>query len=128
MKLQKVSELNSVMTSLCLLRSSRNVSMLCPGLMWLGSCLTREPLCAAYVKYNYGGEAAHDNPLFMKTNYILAACWGALYVLTAIWTWFARQEGYGAILIVVNNLVPVAMGLFTVWFEKWYPAHVAKGK
>ncbi len=22
----------------------------------------------------------------MKTNYILAACWGAMYVLTAIWS------------------------------------------
>ena len=28
------------------------------------------------MKYNYGGEAAHKNPLFMKTNYILAAAWG----------------------------------------------------
>lgn len=26
------------------------------GLMWLLSCLTKEPLCAAYVKYNYHGR------------------------------------------------------------------------
>ena len=48
------------------------------GLFWLVSCLTKEPLCATYVKYNYGGEAAHKNPLFMKTNYILAAAWGSI--------------------------------------------------
>lgn len=105
-----------------------NLGYLVFGLMWLLSCLTREPLCASYVKYGYGGESALDNPLFMKTNYILAACWGVLYVLTAVWTWFGRQAGYGTMLIVVNNLAPIAMGWFTVWFEKWYPAHLAKGK
>ena len=105
-----------------------NIGYLLFGLMWLGSCLTKEPLCAAYVKYNYGGESAHDNPLFMKTNYILAACWGILYVLTAVWTWFARQNGFGGALFFINNLVPVIMGIFTVWFEKWYPARFARGK
>jgi len=96
------------------------------GLLWLGSCLTAEPLCAAYVKHDYGGEKAHDNPLFMKTNYILAACWGTLYVLTAIWTWFGRQHGFGSMILVINNLVPVIMGMFTVWFVRWYPARLAR--
>lgn len=104
-----------------------NAGYLVFGLMWLGSCLTGEPLCAAYVKYNYGGESALRNPIFMKTNYILAACWGILYVLTAVWTWIFRRMGVGNFLLVVNNLVPVVMGVFTVWFEKWYPAWVARG-
>jgi len=38
------------------------------GLMWLLSCLTQEPVCAAYVKYKYNGEDALNNPIFMKTN------------------------------------------------------------
>jgi len=46
------------------------------GLMWLLSCFTREPLCAAYVKYDYNGEDALNNPIFMKTNYVLAVGWG----------------------------------------------------
>ena len=54
---------------------STDIGYLVFGLFWLVSCLTKEPLCATYVKYNYGGEAAHKNPLFMKTNYILAAAW-----------------------------------------------------
>ena len=98
------------------------------GLMWLVSCITKDPLCAAYVKYSYGGDIAYNNPLFMKTNYILAVCWGAVYVLTAIWSWLAVQNGVGSILIVVNNLVPICMGLFTAWFQKWYPAKMASGK
>ena len=105
-----------------------NIGYLLFGLFWLLSCLTKEPLCAAYVKYNYGGERAHQNPLFMKTNGILAAAWGSLYVLTAIWTFLLRKAGFGNVLLLVNNLIPVLMGLFTVWFEKWYPAWMAGGK
>lgn len=105
-----------------------NIGYLVFGLFWLLSCLTKEPLCAAYVKYNYGGESAHQNPLFMKTNYILAAAWGVLYVLTAVWTFLLRKIGFGNTLILVNNLIPVLMGLFTAWFQKWYPARMARGK
>ena len=105
-----------------------NIGYLVFGLFWLLSCLTKEPLCAAYVKYNYGGESAHQNPLFMKTNYILAAAWGMLYVLTAVWTFLLRKVGFGNTLILVNNLIPVLMGLFTAWFQKWYPARMARGK
>jgi len=59
--------------------------------MWLLSCFTREPLCAAYVKYDYNGEDALNNPIFMKTNYVLAVGWGILYILTAIWSWFLMR-------------------------------------
>lgn len=105
-----------------------NIGYLVFGLFWLLSCLTKEPLCATYVKYNYGGDSAHQNPLFMKTNYILAAAWGVLYVLTAVWTFLLRKAGFGNVLIIVNNLIPVLMGLFTGWFQKWYPARMARGK
>ncbi len=105
-----------------------NAGYLIFGIFWLASCFTKEPLSAAYVKYNYGGDKADKNPLFMNANYILAACWGALYVLTAVWTFFLRKAGFGNILLVINNLVPVVMGIFTGWFVKWYPAWKASGK
>lgn len=105
-----------------------NAGYLIFGLFWLISCLTKEPLCAAYVKYNYGGESARQNPLFMRTNYILAAAWGLLYVLTAAWTFLFRSAGIANTIIIVNNLIPVLMGLFTLWFQKWYPARMARGK
>ena len=79
------------------------------------------------MKYNYGGDEAHNNPLFMKANYILAACWGVLYVLTAVWTWLLQRVGFGTGTVIINNLMPMAMGVFTAWFEKWYPAWKARG-
>lgn len=105
-----------------------NAGYLIFGLFWLISCLTKEPLCAAYVKYSYGGESARQNLLFMRTNYILAAAWGLLYVLTAAWTFLFRSAGIANAIIIVNNLIPVLMGLFTLWFQKWYPARMARGK
>jgi len=95
------------------------------GLLWLGSCLTREPLCAAYVKYGYGGDDALSNPIFMKTNVILAASWGGMYVLIAA---LSLSFGFsGAWWEAAKQAMPLLLGVFTAWFEKWYPARVARG-
>ncbi len=104
-----------------------NAGYLVFGLFWLVSCMTKEPLSAAYVKYSYGGESALKNPLFMKPNYILSACWGILYLCTTVWTYFLGRAGLGILIPIINNLVPVFMGLFTAWFSKWYPAWKARG-
>lgn len=85
--------------------------------MWLLSCLTKEPLCAAYVKYNYHGDDALENPIFMKANRILAAGWGILYILIAIWSAFLLPAGYTALMQILNNTATVLMGIFTGWFE-----------
>ena len=98
------------------------------GLMWLVSCFTKEPVCAAYVKYDYNGEDALNNPIFMKANYILATCWGVLYVLTAIWSWFLGKTDFAGWLPIINNVMPIFMGIFTGWFQNWYPKWVAGGK
>lgn len=95
------------------------------GLMWLASCLTSEDLCATYVKHGFGGESALRNPLFTRTTRILTIAWGVLYVATAAWTFLLRQAGAGNVVLIVNNLVPVGMGVFTAWFQTWYPAHLA---
>lgn len=97
------------------------------GLMWIVSCFMKEPVCASYVKYNYGGDFALNYTIFTKTNIILAAAWGVLYVLTAIWTWLARLGGCSDIIVIVNCIIPAVMGFFTEWFEGWYPAYLARG-
>lgn len=98
------------------------------GAMWLGSCFTKEPVCAAYVKYDYNGENTLHNPIFMKTNYIIAAGWGILYIAIAIWTYLLSGTSLAQIVVLLNNIMPAFMGLFTVWFQKWYPAWIAGGK
>ena len=97
------------------------------GLMWLLSCLTKEPLCAAYVKYNYHGDDALLNPIFMKANYILAFGWGILYVVISLINWMLYKNNLSSFSMIINNVAPIAMGIFTVWFEKWYPARIASG-
>ncbi len=103
-----------------------NLGYLLFGTLWLGSCLTKEPLCAAYVKYGYGDDAL-SNPIFMKTNYIIAAAWGVLYLLTASWTFLLGGRVPGLVLVLLNQAMPILLGIFTAWFQKWYPARIAAG-
>ncbi len=95
------------------------------GALWLASCLAAIPLTAHYSAEGYGGESAMKNPLFMKTNAILTAAWGGMYVLTAIWTVFLLRTPAARFVGLINNACPALMGLFTAWFQKWYPARVA---
>ena len=98
------------------------------GLMWCVSCLTKIPLTAHYSKNSYNGDEALRNPLFMKTNRILTWAWGILYLLTPVWTYFIMQTDAGSLTGAINSVLPVFMGIFTAWFQKWYPKHVASGK
>lgn len=104
------------------------VSYLLFGLMWMFSCKTKIPLTAHYVMEQYHGAEALKNPIFMDTNRILTFVWGILYVLTAVWTYFLLGTKLGPVTGAINSVVPAFMGIFTWWFQKWYPAWVARGR
>lgn len=104
-----------------------SVSHLLFGLMWTITCFCKIPLTAHYSMNNYGGDNAMNNPLFIKTNRILTACWGILYLLSACWTYFLTGTVMAAYTAAANAVLPMLMGIFTVWFQKWYPAKVARG-
>lgn len=55
------------------------------------------------------------------------ASWGILYLLTPIWTYFIMGTRIAALTGAINSLFPVFMGIFTAWFQKWYPAKIARG-
>ena len=74
---------------------------------------------------SYNGEKAFENPLFMLTNRILTLAWGILYILTGVWTFFLMGTPASPYIAIINNIMPVIMGIFTAWFQKWYPAHYA---
>lgn len=97
------------------------------GVMWTASCLTRIPLTAHYSKNGYNGDAALRNPIFMQTNRILTLAWGILYLLTPIWTYFIMRTSAGSYVGAINSVLPAIMGVFTDWFQKWYPKHIARG-
>lgn len=97
------------------------------GIMWTVTCFGKMPLTAHYSMNAYGGEDMLQNPLFLKTNWILTLMWGILYLLTPIWTYFIMGTRIAALTGAINSLFPVFMGIFTAWFQKWYPAKIAKG-
>lgn len=100
-------------------------SYLAFGLMWSLSCLTKIPLTAWYSMNSYNGESALENPLFVRTNRILTLAWGILYVITSVWTFFLMGTPIAPYLAIINNVMPILMGIFTKWFQNWYPAHYA---
>lgn len=104
------------------------LSYLAFGIMWTATCFGKIPLTAHYSMKNYNGEDALNNPLFMKTNRILTLMWGILYLLTPIWTYILMGTAVGSYIGAVNSAAPVFMGIFTVWFQKGYPARVASGR
>jgi hypothetical protein len=98
------------------------------GLMWLIGAFTKTPLTAHYSAAGYGGEKAFENPLFMRTNRILTAAWGVLYLIAPIWTYFLMGSPAAAYTGLINSVCPALMGIFTAWFQKWYPARWAGKK
>jgi len=95
--------------------------------MWIISAFTKIPLTAHYSAAHYGGENALSNPIFMKTNRILTAAWGGLYLITPIWTYILMGTVFSSYIGFINTILPALMGVFTVWFQKWYPARWARG-
>ncbi|HWP50343.1 MAG TPA: NAD(P)H-dependent oxidoreductase [Clostridia bacterium] len=92
------------------------------GLMWFIGAFTKTPLTAYYSAGQYGGDKAFANPLFVWTNRILTAAWGVLYLVTPIWTYFLMGTKLAAYIGLFNSICPAIMGVFTAWFQKWYPA------
>lgn len=103
------------------------LSYLSFGIMWTLTCFGKIPLTAHYSMNGYNGEDALRNPLFMKTNWILTLMWGILYLVTPVWTYFIMGTQMKSYIGAVNSILPIFMGIFTVWFEKWYPAKIARG-
>jgi len=110
------------------LRMIMPLSYLTFGVMWIVTCFEKIPLTAHYSMNQYNGEDALLNPLFIKTNRILTWMWGILYLLTSVWTCFLMGAHMKTYIVAVNSIVPIFMGIFTVWFQKWYPARVARGR
>lgn len=104
------------------------LSYLTFGIMWTLSCFRKIPLTAHYSMNNYQGEKALGNPLFVKTNRILTLLWGILYLLTPIWTFLIMGTSASPYVGAINSVLPAVMGVFTAWFQKWYPAKVARGE
>lgn len=103
------------------------ISYISFGLMWSLSAFLKIPLTAEYSMNDYGGDAAFKNPIFIKTNRILTAAWGVLYIIIPIVTYFIAPVELRGYFQIANYIIPVLMGIFTSWFQNWYPRKVARG-
>lgn len=95
------------------------------GVLWFASVFCPIPLTAHYSMCSYGGRKALDNPLFMKTNRILTCCWGVLYLAMPLWTLMIMRSSAAGWCSLFNKMLPILLGCFTAWFQKWYPRRMA---
>jgi len=49
-----------------------------------------------------------------------------LYLIIPIWACFILGAGIGGWIGAGNSILPVFMGTFDAWFQKWYPAKFAR--
>jgi hypothetical protein len=103
------------------------LSYLMFGFLWTAGAFMKIPLTAYYSMTGYGGEKALSNRIFMQTNRVLTAAWGVLYLVTPIWTYVLMGTGLSPYTGLINSVCPAVMGVFTVWFQKWYPARRGRG-
>ena len=103
------------------------LSYLIFGMMWSISACLKIPLSAEYSMNDYGGDKALRNPLFIKTNRILTTAWGLFYLIAAIGSYFIIRSNSTAALWIISSICPLLLGIFTLWFQKWYPYKIARG-
>jgi hypothetical protein len=130
---ERVSAFAVALLSLAALLGADTRIVLCAsygafGLMWFVGAFLKTPLTAHYSASNYGGDKAFGNPLFIRTNRILTAAWGILYLATPVWTYIVMGTEALAYIGLINSVCPALMGVFTAWFQKWYPARWARGR
>lgn len=102
-----------------------SLSLLLFGVFWTFSCLPGQiPLCAWYSSGNFGREDAFKNPIFMKTNWIIALGWGICYLVLAACAWILMGSGQKDLALILAYTLPAGMGIFTIWFQRWYPNYV----
>lgn len=104
------------------------LSYLLFGLMWFGSIFTKTPLTAYYSMYDYQGKDPLDNPLFIRTNRIITAYWGLLYLVTPIWTYFLLLSPLKSFSGLINSLLPAILVVFTNIFKDFYPKYYFQKK
>ena len=97
------------------------------GVLWLASSFLRIPVTAYYSCKNYGGEMAFEIPLFIRTNRILTVIWSIAYLFLGITELFIIGGSGSMVFEIFIWIFTTLLGIFTVWFAKWYPAKTARG-
>jgi drug/metabolite transporter (DMT)-like permease len=91
--------------------------------IWMGTLAKDMPLTGEYSKWHWP-EALWRNPVFIKTNAIITAVWGVVFMLQAAAALAGHFDPSLTFLwILLRYLLLVPAFAFTAWFQKWYPAY-----
>ena len=101
-------------------------SYLCFGIMWTIGGFRPIPLTAHYSINDYSANMI-TNPIFLKTNKILTLSWGILYLILPAVSLLTIVVPALSWINGIFGFAPPILGIFTLWFQKWYPAHVGRG-
>jgi len=94
------------------------------ALVWGLSLLYGRPLTSDYSRLNYPTSIV-EGPIFRRVNAILTGFWTLLFALSAASGFAAAGSGQGAVALV-DAFVLIPAGIFTAWFPRWYPGHLAR--
>jgi putative sterol carrier protein len=99
------------------------------AVFWGVTVFLRIPLTCYFSAASYGGEKSLKNPLFVRTNRILTACWAVEFLLMSIALIICKIYGVPSWIAGAASYIPSPLlGVFTAWFQKWYPAKMARGR
>lgn len=96
------------------------------GLIWIIGAINKIPLTANYSSSKIGGVAAYSNPIFMKTNRMLTALWGGLFILFSLIAYYLQNTALSDYLGLILGLPLLIMSGFTAWFQRWFPKKMAE--
>ncbi|GHV27647.1 hypothetical protein FACS18948_5360 [Clostridia bacterium] len=97
------------------------------AIFWGVTVFMKIPLTCYFSAASYGGEKNLKNPLFTRTNRILTACWSVEFLLMSIALIICKIYSVPSWLAGAASYIPSPLlGIFTTWFQKWYPARMAK--
>lgn len=94
------------------------------GLVWALSILYRRPLTSEYSKGSVS-ESVAAGGIFRRLNAQMTGLWAALFGLSALADILFAGLGQ-ATLSIGTAIVLVPAGIFTGWYPKWYPGHLAR--
>lgn len=97
--------------------------------IWMGTLATAIPLTANYSKWSYPFPALWADAGFVRTNVILTAFWGVMFLLMSVAALAGHYSpAHHGLWVAIRNLLLVPAFAFTFWFQKWYPVRLDKAK
>ncbi|MGA2545858.1 MAG: NAD(P)H-dependent oxidoreductase [Rectinemataceae bacterium] len=98
------------------------------ALVWTLSLIYGRALTSDYSKGDYS-QSVSSGPIFRRINFSLTALWSLLFSLEAAAGCCLQSLLPGisqGTIAIASGLLLLPAGIFTAWFPRWYPGHLAR--